>query len=169
MKIFLVTSLALGLVVLFCKTQVYMGWSSIVNDHNRLVLWVIVIDWTDQKWNVSVIVFDYIGSLIVMDDYFRDTWKSSPYITVRWTAVLVAGFPPLSPFVMVVFQGMPFARLRALNPDSPAASTAFVANFRCFSYAAFLLTARSKVVRRSIKNKSFSLKWVKMKLRQQKR
>jgi len=30
---------------------------------------VIVIDWTDQKWNVVVI--DYIENLIVIDDYFR--------------------------------------------------------------------------------------------------
>jgi len=29
---------------------------------------------------------------------------------------------------MVVFKGKPFARLCALNPDMPAASTAFVAN-----------------------------------------
>jgi len=31
---------------------------------------------------------------------------------------------------MVVFEGKPFARLCALNPDNPAASTAFVANSR---------------------------------------
>jgi len=29
---------------------------------------------------------------------------------------------------MVMFEGRPLARLCALNPDSPAASTAFVAN-----------------------------------------
>jgi len=44
-------------------------------------------------------------------------------------AVLVAGFPSLSPF-MVMFQGKPLARLCALNPNSPRASTAFVANSR---------------------------------------
>ena len=37
-------------------------------------------------------------------------------------------FPPLSSFDVVMFQGRPFARLSALNSDSPAASTAFVAN-----------------------------------------
>jgi len=30
---------------------------------------------------------------------------------------------------MVMFEGRPLARLFALNPDSPTASTAFVANF----------------------------------------
>jgi len=40
---------------------------------------------------------------------------------------VVAGFPPLSTFAMVMFQDRPFPRLCALNPDSPAASTAFVA------------------------------------------
>jgi len=49
------------------------GVTVIVN-RNRLqsitVFWVIVIDWTDQKWNV--IVIDYIANLIVIDDYFRD-------------------------------------------------------------------------------------------------
>jgi len=34
-------------------------------------------------------------------------------------------------FVMVMFQRRPFARLCGLNPDSPTASTAFVAN-SCF-------------------------------------
>jgi len=33
------------------------------------VFWVIVIDWTDQKW--SVIAIDYIANLIVIDDYFH--------------------------------------------------------------------------------------------------
>jgi len=32
------------------------------------VFWVIVIDWTDQKWNV----IDYIANLIVIDGYFRE-------------------------------------------------------------------------------------------------
>jgi len=41
---------------------------------------------------------------------------------------VVAGFPSLSSFVMVMFQGRPFPRLCALNPDGPAASAAFVAN-----------------------------------------
>jgi len=36
--------------------------------------------------------------------------------------------PPLSSFVMVMFQGRPFLRLCELNPDSPAATTVFVAN-----------------------------------------
>jgi len=40
---------------------------------------------------------------------------------------VVAGFPPLSTFAMVMFQDRPFTHLCALNPDSPAASTAFVA------------------------------------------
>jgi len=74
---------------------------------------------------------NFIANLIAIDDYFRDwTWKSSPYITVCWTAVVAAGFPPLSSFVMVMFQGRPLARLCALNPDSPVASTTFVANSR---------------------------------------
>jgi len=45
--------------------------------------------------------------------------------------VMAAGFPPLSLFVIVMVQGRPFPCLCALNPDSPAASTAFVANY-CF-------------------------------------
>ena len=40
----------------------------------------------------------------------------------------MAEFPPLSSFVMVMFQRRPFARLCALNTDSPAASTAFEVN-----------------------------------------
>ena len=110
----------------------------VIISRNRLqsitVFWVIVIviDWIDQKWNVIVIVFDYIANLIVIDDYFRnESWKSSPCIIVQRTAVLLAGFLPLSPFVMVMFQGRPFARLCALIPNSLAASTAFVAN-SCF-------------------------------------
>jgi len=80
---------------------------------------------------VIVIVIDYIANLIVIDDYFRnESWKSSPCIIVQRTAVLLAGFLPLSPFVMVMFQGRPFARLCALIPNSLAASTAFVANSR---------------------------------------
>ena len=47
---------------------------------------------------------------------------------MRLTAVLVAGFLPSLSFVMVMFQGRPFARLSALNTDSPTACTAFVAN-----------------------------------------
>ena len=43
---------------------------------------------------------------------------------------LVTGFPILSSFVVVMFQGRPFGRLRGLNIDSPAACTAFVANSR---------------------------------------
>ena len=43
---------------------------------------------------------------------------------------MVAGFPPLSSFLMVMFQGRLFPHLLALNPDSPAASTTFVANSR---------------------------------------
>jgi len=43
-------------------------------NRNRLrsitAFWVIVIDWIDKKWNV--IVIDYIASLIVIDNYFRD-------------------------------------------------------------------------------------------------
>jgi len=39
-------------------------------------------------------------------------------------------FPPLSLFVMVMLERKPLARLGALNPDSPAASTSFVANSR---------------------------------------
>ena len=42
----------------------------------------------------------------------------------------MAGFPPLSSFVMVMFQTGLFARLCGLNPDSPVSSTAFVANSR---------------------------------------
>jgi len=43
---------------------------------------------------------------------------------------VVDGFPPVSSFVMIMFQGMPLDRLRALNPDRPAESTTFVANSR---------------------------------------
>jgi len=53
---------------------------------------------------------------------------SSPDITVRWIVVVVAGFPPLSSFVKVMFQGRLFPHLCAFNPDGPAASTAFVVN-----------------------------------------
>jgi len=38
--------------------------------------------------------------------------------------------PSSSLFAMVVIHGRLFARLRALNPDSPGASTAFVASAR---------------------------------------
>ena len=41
----------------------------------------------------------------------------------------MAGISTLSPFVMVMFEGRPFARLYALQSDSPVASTAFVANY----------------------------------------
>jgi len=60
----------------------------------------------------------------------RLNWRSSPYIILRWTAIVVAGFSPSSSFVMVMFRGRPFPCLCALNPDSSAASTVFVANFR---------------------------------------
>ena len=40
----------------------------------------------------------------------------------------MAIFPPLSQFVMVMFEGRPLARLCAFS-DCPAASTVFVANF----------------------------------------
>jgi len=43
---------------------------------------------------------------------------------------VAAEFPPLSPFVMVMFQGRLFAHLCVINPDSPRAGTAFVANSR---------------------------------------
>jgi len=49
---------------------------------------------------------------------------------VRRTAVVVAGFLPLSSFVAVMFLWRLFPHLCALNPDSPAASTALVANSR---------------------------------------
>jgi len=51
-------------------------------------------------------------------------------MTVRWIAVVVAEFPPLSSFVKVMFQDRVFPRLCALNPDRPAASTAIVAESR---------------------------------------
>jgi len=41
----------------------------------------------------------------------------------------VAKFP-LSPFVMVMFQGRLFTHLIGLNPDSTRASTAFLADSR---------------------------------------
>jgi len=44
--------------------------------------------------------------------------------------VMVTGFLPLSFFVMVMFQQRTFAHLSGLNPDSPGASTAFLANSR---------------------------------------
>jgi len=51
-------------------------WSDVGNFRMQsiTVFWVIVIviDWTDQKWNVIVIVFDYIANLIIIDDYFHD-------------------------------------------------------------------------------------------------
>jgi len=50
--------------------------------------------------------------------------KSSPNIAVRWTAVLVTEFPPLSQFVMIMFEERPLVHLCGLNPDSPAASPA---------------------------------------------
>jgi len=43
---------------------------------------------------------------------------------------MVAGFPTLSSFVMIMFQVRPFLHLCALNPDSLTASTVFVANSR---------------------------------------
>jgi len=50
--------------------------------------------------------------------------------SLRWTAVVVAGFPLLSSFVMFTFQGRLFTRLCGLNPGSPSASIAFLANSR---------------------------------------
>ena len=69
--------------------------------------------------------------------------------------------------VCYMFQRRPLDRLCALNPDSPAASTAFVANSR-FVQLPFLLAARSNVAslaRRSNKKKSFT--WNGLTLRQQ--
>ena len=43
---------------------------------------------------------------------------------MRRTAVMAAGFLPLSSFVMFMSQGRLFTHLCGLNPDSPAASTA---------------------------------------------
>jgi len=43
---------------------------------------------------------------------------------------VVAAYPPLSSFLMVMFQGRLFVRLCEFNPDNPLASTAFVANSR---------------------------------------
>ena len=40
---------------------------------------------------------------------------------------MVAGFPPLSSFGMVMFQGRLFTGQYGLNPDGPWSSTAFVA------------------------------------------
>jgi len=42
----------------------------------------------------------------------------------------VAGFPPLTLFVVVMFQGRLFARLYVLIPDGPAGSTTFAAKSR---------------------------------------
>jgi len=44
--------------------------------------------------------------------------------------VVVAEFPPLSLFVMVIFQGRLFARLCGLIPDSSGVSAVFLANSR---------------------------------------
>jgi len=43
---------------------------------------------------------------------------------------MVVGLPPLSSFVMAMFQAGLFARLCGLNPDSPVASTTFIAIYR---------------------------------------
>ena len=42
----------------------------------------------------------------------------------------MAGFPPVSSFCYGCVSGEDIARLCTLDPDSPAASTAFVANSR---------------------------------------
>jgi len=55
---------------------------------------------------------------------------------------------------MISYVSEAICRLGALNPDSPTASTAFVANSHLFQLA-FLLAARFDVVTRSNKNKSF--------------
>jgi len=62
--------------------------------------------------------------------YWKLSGDGSAYIAVRKTAVVVAEFLLLPSVDMVIFQGRLFARLCGLNPDSPAGSTAFVANFR---------------------------------------
>jgi len=76
---------------------------------------------------------------------------------------VVAGFPSLSLFGMIMFQGRLFTHLCGLNPDSPGASTAFVANFALFQLA-FLLATKNNVslARRSTnyKYRSFSYNWV---------
>jgi len=54
----------------------YSAWSESLRIElayrHQTVFWVIVIviDWTDEKWNA--IVIDYIAKLIVIDKYFRD-------------------------------------------------------------------------------------------------
>jgi len=55
---------------------------------------------------------------------------------------------------MVISQGAPFARLCALNPGSPAASTAFVANSHFVPARTFLLAARSNVVSSGIQQQN---------------
>jgi len=48
----------------------------------------------------------YTANFIVIDDYVRDeTWKSSPYITVRWTAVVVAVFLLYHRLLWLCFRG----------------------------------------------------------------
>jgi len=89
---------------------------SFLSNRNRL-------NWPKMKCNRLHCQFNHNRRL-----RSRLNLKSSPYITVRWTSVMVAIFPPLSSFVMAMFQGRLLPRLCALNPDSPTASTAFVAN-----------------------------------------
>ena len=52
----------------------FQTWVIVIVNRNLLqsvtVFWVIIFDWTDQKWNV--IVTDYIANLIVIDDYLHD-------------------------------------------------------------------------------------------------
>ena len=43
---------------------------------------------------------------------------------------MVTEFPPLSSFVVLMFQRRLFVRVGGLKPGSPAASTAFAANSR---------------------------------------
>ena len=110
---------------------------SFLSDRNRL-------SWPKMKCNRSRLNRQFNRNRRLLS---RSNLVISPYyITVRWTAVVVAEFPPLSSFGMVMFQGRLFVRLCGLNPDSSGASTAFGANSSFVPAIAFLMTAWSNAV-----------------------
>ena len=77
---------------------------------------------------------------------------------MRQTKVLVAGFPPLSSFFMVMFQGICLSV--CVKPESPAEDTAFVVNSH-FVLASLPVGCQQfsnvvSVATRSNKNRSFT-------------
>jgi len=122
------------------------------------VFWVIVINWTDQKWNVVAI--NYIVNLIVINDYFRDwTWKSAMnHGFGGWVSSFIivcygnAWGEDISLPVCVKSRESSVCRLRTLCSEFSL----------CSRYIAFLLAARSNLVslEQCFPTRVRGLKWV---------